>query len=66
MQAAALLQSTLDLDGNFHLPAMDNTVIEGVLLQAVAYVGIARSFPNMIDSIGLNWAEEYQKAISEG
>ena len=66
IQTATLLQSPIAKSYQYHLPGMENVTVEGDYLKAMAYVAIVRSFPNMTESIGLDWDDEYQQAVSLG
>lgn len=62
MQTAALVQRGIDYSLSYHLPAIPDYEFKGDVLAGLAYVSIARSFPNMTESIGLHWSEEYREA----
>ena len=62
MQTAALVQGGIDFSLTYRIPALPGYEFRGNVLAGLAYVSIARSFPNMIESIGLQWSEEYRKA----
>jgi hypothetical protein len=63
MQAAALMQGDVDPQLTYKLPALEGLEFRGLEVSGLAYVSIARSFPNMIDSIGLDWDKAYQEAL---
>ena len=62
MQTAALVQRGIDNSLTYRLPAIPGYEFKGDVLTGLAYVSIARSFPNMTESIGLHWSEEYREA----
>lgn len=62
MQTAALMQGDIDFELPYRVPAIDGYEMRGDMMAALAYVSIAQSFPNMTDSIGLNWEKEYSEA----
>ena len=62
MQTAALVQGGIDFSQTYRIPAIADYEFRGNVLAGLAYVSIARSFPNMTDSIGLHWSEEYREA----
>ena len=62
MQTAALMQGDIDFELPYRVPAINGYEMRGDMLAALAYVSIAQSFPNMTDSIGLNWEKEYSEA----
>ena len=62
MQSAALVQSGVDSLENYRLPALPGMVLRGDAVEYIAYVSIVRSFPNMIDRLGLDLSSEYESA----
>ncbi len=62
MQTAALMQGDIGFELPYRVPAINGYEMRGDMLAALAYVSIAQSFPNMTDSIGLNWEKEYSEA----
>ena len=62
MQTAALVQGGIDYSQTYRIPAISDFEFRGNVLAGLAYVSIARSFPNMTESIGLHWSEEYREA----
>lgn len=64
MQTAALVQGGIDDTKTYCIPALSGYEFRGNVLAGLAYVSIARSFPNMTGSIDLQWSEEYLKAKS--
>ena len=62
MQTAALMQGDIDFELPYRVPAINGYEMRGDMMAALAYVSIAQSFPNMTDSIGLNWEKEYSEA----
>ena len=62
MQTAALVQGGIDFSQTYRIPAIADYEFRGKVLAGLAYVSIARSFPNMTESIGLHWSEEYHEA----
>ena len=62
MQTAALVQRGIDYSLTYRLPSIPDYEFKGDVLAGLAYVSIARSFPNMIESIGLHWEKEYHEA----
>ena len=62
MQTAALVQGGIDFSQTYRIPAIADYEFRGNVLAGLAYVSIARSFPNMTESIGLHWSEEYREA----
>ena len=65
MQTAALVQRGIDDTLTYRLPSIPGYEFKGDMLGGIAYVSIARSFPNMIDSIGLHWSEAYHEAVED-
>lgn len=63
MQSAALVQRGIDYSSTYRLPAVPGYEFKGDVLAGLAYVSIARSFPNMTASIGLHWEEAYREAV---
>ena len=62
MQAAALIQGGIDRHATYTLPSMPGVALQGSMLAALAYTSIARSFPSMIERLGLHWSSEYSEA----
>ena len=62
MQAAALIQGGIDRHATYTLPSMPGVALQGSMLTALAYTSIARSFPSMIERLGLHWSSEYSEA----
>ena len=62
MQSAALVQSGVDALESYCLPALPGMVLGGDVLEYVAYVSIVRSFPHMVEKLGIDLSAEYQEA----
>ncbi len=62
MQSAALVQGGVDTLEHYRLPSLSGMVFRGDALERIAYVSFVRSFPNMVDKLGLDFSAEYEEA----
>ncbi|MBR6182205.1 MAG: hypothetical protein IKQ77_13470 [Prevotella sp.] len=62
MQSAALVQGGVDSLEHYRLPSLSGMVFRGDALERIAYVSFVRSFPNMVDKLGLDFSAEYEEA----
>lgn len=64
MQSSALVQGGVDSLEHYCIPALPEMSLRGDSLERIAYVSLARSFPHMIDKLGLDFSSEYEEAES--
>lgn len=62
MQSAALVQGGVDELENYRIPSLPGMVLDGSVLEHVAYVSILRSFPHMVEKLGIDLSSEYREA----
>ena len=62
MQSAALVQGGVDSLEHYRIPSLSGMVFRGDALERVAYASFVRSFPNMVDKLGLDFSAEYEAA----
>ena len=62
MQSAALVQGGVDSLEHYRIPSLSGMVFRGDALERIAYASFVRSFPNMVDKLGLDFSAEYEEA----
>lgn len=62
MQSTALVQGGVDQLEQYCIPSLPGMVFRGDALERIAYVSLARSFPHMMDKLGLDFSAEYEEA----
>ena len=62
MQSAALVQGGVDSLEHYRIPSLSGMVFRGDALERSAYASFVRSFPNMVDKLGLDFSAEYEEA----
>ena len=62
MQSTALVQGGVDSLEHYRIPSLSGMVFRGDALERIAYVSFVRSFPHMVDKLGLDFSAEYEAA----
>ena len=58
MHSSLLVHKDLSPDGVYSIPSLPGMKFDKKSIQRMAYVSVSRSFPNMIQSIGLDFEDE--------
>lgn len=65
MESAAHAQLGISSERIYRLPALNHQELSGYDFVAIYYVSFARSFPDMLEKIGLPYADMYEEALSQ-